>query len=156
MYSWRTFAAVIVSATSADIGGFWIILFVMFLLVVIGIVNSMSTAVQERTREIGTLRAIEIRRSQLVLLFLVEAASLALVAAAIGCVLGGLFAWYMTGVGFDFSTTSLEMPISFGHRFTGDYRPVDFLVASALAGSLLPTRRAARLFIPRSLSARVE
>ena len=162
VYSWRAFAGVIVSATSADIGGFWIIFFVIFLLVIIGIVNSMSMAVQERTREIGTLRAIGIRRSQLAVLFLVEAASLALVAAAIGCLLGGLFAWYMTSVGFDFSSTSLEMPIPFGHRFTGDYRPVDFLfgsavsLASALTGSLLPTRRAARLSIPRSLGTRVE
>ncbi len=83
-YPWRRFAPVIVSATSADAGGFWIIFVVIFLLVVIGIVNSMSMAVHERTREIGTLRAIGIRRSQLSLLFLAEAASIALAAAVVG------------------------------------------------------------------------
>jgi len=161
-YPWRRFAPVIVSATSADAGGFWIIFVVIFLLVVIGIVNSMSMAVHERTREIGTLRAIGIRRSQLSLLFLAEAASIALAAAVVGCVLGGLFAWYMGAVGVDFSSTPLEMPIPFGHRFTGDYRLSDFLLASAvslasaLTGALLPTRRAARLGIPRALSARVD
>jgi ABC-type lipoprotein release transport system permease subunit len=160
-YSWKRFAQVIVSATSADIGGFWIIFMVIFLLIVIGIINSMSMTVHERTREIGTLRAIGIRRSQLTLLFLAEAACLALAAAILGCVLGGIFAWYMTSVGIDFSSTSLEMPIPFGHRFTGDYRVSDFLLAgvvslaSALAGSIVPTRRAARMAIPRALSARV-
>ncbi|MGO9411337.1 MAG: ABC transporter permease [Spirochaetia bacterium] len=161
-YSWRRFAQVIVSATSADIGGFWIIFTVIFLLVVIGIINSMSMSVRERTREIGTLRAIGIRRSQLSLLFLVEAAFVALAAAVAGCLLGGIFAWYMSTVGIDFSSTSLEMPIPFGHRFTGDYRLTDFLLASAvsfasaLIGSLLPTRRAARLAIARALGSWVE
>lgn len=159
-YSWKRFAQVIVSATSADIGGFWIIFAVIFLLVVIGIINSMSMAVHERTREIGTLRAIGIRRSQLSLLFLAEAAFLALAAAILGCILGGIFAWYMKSVGVDFSSTSLELPIPFGHRFTGDYRVSDFLtasvvsLASALAGSIFPTRRAARMAIPRALSTR--
>ncbi len=161
-YSWRRFAAAIVTATSADIGGFWIVFLVIFLLIIIGMLNSMSMSVQERTREIGTLRAIGIRRSQLTFLFMSEAASLAVVAAAIGCLLGGLCALYMQQVGFDFSSTSLEMPIPFGHRFTGDYRLSDFLtaagvgVATALAGSLLPTRRASGLNISRSLGVRVE
>ena len=162
VYSWRRFAEAIVTATTADIGGFWIVFLIIFLLIIIGILNSMSMSVQERTREIGTLRAIGIRRSQLTFLFMSEAASLALVAAAIGCLLGGAVAFYMQRVGFDFSSTSLEMPIPFGHRFTGDYRLADFLTAAAvgiitaLAGSLLPTRRAARLNISRSLGARVE
>jgi ABC-type lipoprotein release transport system permease subunit len=159
-YSWKRFAQVIVTATAADIGGFWIVFAIIFALVVIGIVNSMSMTVHERTREIGTLRAIGIRRSQLSLLFLSEAAWLSLAAAVIGCILGGIFAWYMMTVGVDFSSTSLEMPIPFGHRFTGDYRVTDFLLASsvslvsALAGSVIPTRRAAGMAIPRALNVR--
>ena len=162
VYSWRRFAEAIVTATTADIGGFWIVFMIIFLLIIIGMLNSMSMSVQERTREIGTLRAIGIRRSQLTFLFMSEAASLALVAAIIACLLGGAVALYMQRVGFDFSSTSLEMPIPFGHRFTGDYRLADFFTAAvvgvvtALVGSLLPTRRAARLSISRSLGVRVE
>ena len=161
-YPWQRFAQVIVSATSADVGGFWIVFCVIFLLVVVGIVNSMSMTIRERTREIGTLRAIGIRRPQLSLLFIVEAGFIALAAAAVGCILGGTFAWYMTKVGIDLSAASMEMPIPFGHRFTGDYRLIDFVLASvvslasALAGSVLPTRRAARLGIPQALGARVD
>jgi len=161
-YPWQRFAEIIVSATSADIGGFWIILAVIFLLVVIGIVNSMSMTVHERIREIGTLRAIGMRRFQLAFVFLSEATTLALVAAAVGCILGGIFAFYMAAVGIDFSKTSLEMPIPFGRRFNGDYRALDFFLssigcmASALLGSLFPTRRAARLSISRALGTRIE
>ena len=160
-YSWRRFAQVIVSATSADIGGFWIIFAIIFLLVMVGIASSMSMTVRERTREIGSLRAIGIRRPQLSLLFLSEAARLALAAAAVGCIMGGILGWYVTNVGFDFSGTSLQMPIPFGHRFTGDYRASDFLlataisVASALDGCIFPIRRAARLAIPRALGSSV-
>ena len=162
VYPWRRFAQEIVAATSADIGGFWIVLVVIFALVAVGIVNSMAMVVQERTREIGTLRAIGIRRPQLVLLFLSEASWLALAASLVGCLLGGAVALYVQSVGFDFSSTSLDVPIPLGRRFTGDYRATDFLVAgavalgAALAGGLIPTRRAARLVIARALGSRVE
>jgi ABC-type lipoprotein release transport system permease subunit len=162
VYPWRQFAQEIVAATSADIGGFWIVLLVIFALVGVGIVNSMAMAVQERTREIGTLRAIGIRRPQLTMVLMSEAATLAIAAAVIGCILGGAVAFFVQTVGFDFSRTSLEMPIPLGHRFTGDYRAADFLVASAvslgaaMAGCLFPTRRAARLNIARSLGTRAE
>ncbi len=162
VYPWQRFAQEIVAATSADIGGFWIVLLVIFALVGVGIINSMAMVVQERTREIGTLRAIGIGRPPLTLLFMSEAAWLALAAALAGCLLGGIVAFYVQTVGFDFSVTSLEMPIPLGHRFTGDYRASDFLaasavaVAAALAGSFVPTRRAARMSIARALGSRVE
>lgn len=162
-YSWRSFAQAVVLATSGDIGGFKIIMVVIYLLIIIGILNSMSMSVQERTREIGTLRAIGTRRRQLIGMFLSESVWLSLFGAAVGCILGGLIVYYMETVGFDFSKFSTnDLPIPFGKRFTGDYLPIDFLfgiavgVGTAIIGSIFPVRRASRLNIAWSLGAHIE
>ncbi|MBI2047205.1 FtsX-like permease family protein [Candidatus Pacearchaeota archaeon] len=54
----------------------------------VGIMNTMYTAVLERTREIGTLKAIGAKNSDVLLLFLFESGMLGLVGGAIGIVLG--------------------------------------------------------------------
>ena len=52
--------------------------------VVIGILNTLAIAVRERTREIGTLRAIGMQRRKVLWLFLLETALLGLAGAASG------------------------------------------------------------------------
>jgi putative ABC transport system permease protein len=53
-----------------------------------GIVNSMWMSVRERTKEIGTMRAIGAQRGYIVRLFLLEAFLLGLVSSAVGSFLG--------------------------------------------------------------------
>ncbi len=54
----------------------------------IGIMNTMYTAVLERTREIGVMKAIGARNGDILTLFLVESGLLGLVGGAIGIALG--------------------------------------------------------------------
>jgi len=61
---------------------------VMTIIVAAGVLNTALMSVFERTREIGTLRAVGARRSRVLLLFLIEAALLAAGAAALGGLLG--------------------------------------------------------------------
>lgn len=163
VYRWRTFVEVIVSAVEADIASFSIILAVLFLLIVIGILNSMSMAVHERTREIGTLRAIGMRQGQLTRLFLAEAVSVAVVGAAAGAVLAAVIGIYFGIVGFDLSALAgTGLPIPFGERFTADFRVWDYLIGAAVgivtatAGSLIPTRRASKIEIADALGSHLE
>lgn len=71
-----------------------IVSFVLFTIVVLGVINTMLMSVFERVREIGTLLAIGLRRRQVLWLFLVEAAVLGAVGGLVGAALGfALTAW---------------------------------------------------------------
>ena len=54
----------------------------------VGIMNSMYTSVLERTREIGVMKAIGARNSDIMLLFLIESGIIGLVGGIIGCLIG--------------------------------------------------------------------
>lgn len=54
----------------------------------VGIMNTMYTSVLERTKEIGTMKAIGARNSHILLLFLLESGLLGLVGGLIGVVIG--------------------------------------------------------------------
>jgi putative ABC transport system permease protein len=55
----------------------------------VGVVNAMLMSVRERTREIGTMRALGMRRSRVVRLFVLEGMALGIVSALAGAVAGG-------------------------------------------------------------------
>lgn len=65
---------------------------ILFAIIAIGIANTLIISVRERTREIGTLRAIGMGRRQVLVMFLLEAVILGAVATLVGAVVGGLVA----------------------------------------------------------------
>ncbi len=70
-------------------------IFIIFLVSLVIINNSLVMSTLERTREIGTMRAIGAQRWEILLMFVVEAVVMAIVFGAIGCALGySLVAWY--------------------------------------------------------------
>jgi putative ABC transport system permease protein len=58
----------------------------------VGIMNTMYTSVQERTRQIGIMKAIGATNEDIQLIFLVESGLLGLVGGVIGCLLGTMLA----------------------------------------------------------------
>lgn len=67
------------------------VIFVSILLglIVMGVVNTLYMAIRERTREIGTLRAIGMTREYVLAMFTIEAAVLSAVATLTGAFVGG-------------------------------------------------------------------
>jgi putative ABC transport system permease protein len=63
---------------------------IMLGIIVIGVMNTMMMTIRERTREIGTLRAIGMRRLWVLGMFVIEAAVLSFTAAASGSLLGAV------------------------------------------------------------------
>jgi len=125
-----------------------------FVAVVMGIgavfaaMNTMYAIVANRTREVGTLRALGFSRSAVLMAFVLEGLFLAVAGGGLGCLLSFLMNGLRTS-----STTASMSEIVFAFRVT----PVDlgygllFAATMGVIGSLLPALRAARLPIISAL-----
>ncbi|MFI7126539.1 ABC transporter permease [Nonomuraea sp. NPDC050153] len=115
------------------------------LISLLGIANTLSLSVHERTRESALLRALGLTRPQLRRMLSVEALVLGLIGALVGVVLGGVFGWAAIMAMLDGAVLSVP---------TGQIAL--FVLLSGAAGMLaavLPARRAARASIVGSLAA---
>jgi putative ABC transport system permease protein len=117
---------------------------------IFGAVNTMYTAVANRTREIATLRALGFGSGPVVLSVLVEAVLLSVV----GGVLGGALAW----IAFDgYQTATMNWQtfsqVAFAFAVTPELlaRGIFYAAVIGLLGGLLPAIRAARLPVVTAL-----
>lgn len=161
-YEWKEFAQAVVSTIETRIRLLGFMLVILILLVVVGILNSMSMAVQERFREIGTLRAIGMNRKKLTRLFLAEGFLLGLMGGAAGASVAGVVAVLGTVYGLDISAVlPKDIPIPFTRVLRPLYSGFDFPLAAlaaglvAVVGSLVPARRAGRMVIRDALGSHV-
>jgi putative ABC transport system permease protein len=155
---WTAFAQTTVSAVQADSTSFWMMLVIVYILIVLGILNSMSMSIHERTGEIATLRAIGMHKSRVLWLFLAEGVALAAIGSGIAILLSLPVAAYLGYVGLDVGAALPEdLPIPFGERFRADFRVWHFLVSAgvgslaAVVGGLFPARRATTVNVAHAL-----
>lgn len=107
----------------------------------IGIMNTMYTSVQERTRQIGIMKAVGATNSDILMIFLVESGLLGLVGGAIGCTIGILMAvgvqYGADILGYSMLKASISIElIAFALGFS--------FIIGMLSGAL-PARHAARM-----------
>jgi ABC-type lipoprotein release transport system permease subunit len=81
---------------------------IILLIAGVGILNLMLMAVFERTREIGLVAAMGLKRREIVMLFLLEGVLIGLLGALVGGVLGGLINAYYGQVGLEWAGASAE------------------------------------------------
>jgi putative ABC transport system permease protein len=151
---WHDFARTAVSAVEGDTAAFGLMIAILYLLIVLGILNAMSMSVHERTREIGTLRAIGMPGRWVMQLVAIESVWQSAIAAVAAAAITAPLIWWLTTVGVDIAASMpAEMPVPFGERLRADIRPWHYLftitsgVATALAGAIIPGRRAARIVV---------
>ena len=123
--------------------------FVMGIGAVFGAMNTMYAIVAQRTREVGTLRALGFKRRAILLAFVIESVFLALVGGAIGCLLAMPMNGFSTGTG----QTQSFSEIAFAFRITPQIVMSGMALAALLGliGGLLPALRASRLPITTAL-----
>ena len=73
----------------------------------VGVVNAMLMSVRERTREIGTMRALGMRRSRVVRLFVLEGLALGVASALVGALVGGAVVLYLAATGIPMGAAAL-------------------------------------------------
>jgi len=128
---------------------FLFIFVIVFVIAVMSIINTMSMTVLERTREIGTLRALGFSRLRIVGAFLAESVVLALIGGVIGCVLA------LPVHGLSTGTTNMASfsEVAFKFRITPALLAGGLAFAALMGGvgGLLPALRAARIPVARAL-----
>jgi putative ABC transport system permease protein len=126
-----------------------------FITTVIGVVvlftvsNATSMSVIERTGEIGTTRAMGVRRQGIRKQFLVEGSLLGAIGATVGVVLAQVLAYAVNHAGLTWTPPNAGAPVPLRLYTNGAYALIGLtwiglLVVAAMA-ALIPANRAARL-----------
>jgi putative ABC transport system permease protein len=140
-------------AMFASIFGFIALLIGSVVLFTIG--NTISMTVVERTVEIGTLRAIGVRRRGIVVSFLLEAVVLGAVGAVVGVALALALAAAINRSGLTWLPPGWVEPVPLTVRVAGESAMMlgsaATLVVVAVLSSLMPALRASRLNIVEAL-----
>lgn len=125
------------------------LIFVLMVIICVGIMNTLWIAIRERTREIGTLRAIGMQRTRVLAMFVIEALSLGLLGTLAGALVGA-------GVCLGLNAASIHVPVAV-QFFTmsetlhlavhpgGVVGSIVFITACTTAISLVPSFLAARM-----------
>ncbi len=107
----------------------------------VGIMNTMYTSVLQRTRDIGIMKAIGAKNSDIMLIFLIESGLLGLVGGAIGVLIGigisQVIGMAAAAVGVTYLQATLAWPLIIG--------TLAFSFVVGAGSGLLPAVRAARL-----------
>jgi len=156
--TWKDLAGMFLTVSKMKTQRSSIIILIMLLIASMGIINTMLMAVMERTREIGMLAAMGMKKWEIMTLFIFEGGFIGAIGSLLGCILGGLGSWYLEVEGWSIFT-------SFGETFqkvsqavypvkdvyyadlTLDVLVMTFLfgVAISVIASFYPARKAAKL-----------
>ena len=121
------------------LGLIYVLLALAVLIALIGIVNTLMLSVFERTREIGLLRAVGMKRRQVKAMIRSEAVVIALFGAVVGVVVGSALGLALGSALRNNGVTTLAVPVP---------SLIAFLILSGILGLLAatwPARRAAGL-----------
>ena len=128
---------------------------VMAVIVLFAVVNTMTMNVMERTNEIGTLRALGVRRGGVRLQFIVEGALIGALGAVAGVLLGVAIAALVNGAGWTWTPPGNSSPAAFKVNVLGNPMLVvsAWLVLTLVAtvAAFIPANRAARLSVVDAL-----
>ncbi|MEI6731978.1 MAG: ABC transporter permease, partial [archaeon] len=130
---------VILNIITAFLGG---VAAISMLVGAIGIANTMYTSVLERTKEIGTMKAVGARNSDILLIFLIESGLLGLVGGIAGVLFGFGVAKLLEYVAVNIFATSLLQTATPFYLFAGCL--LFAFLAGAISG-IWPAWRAAHI-----------
>jgi putative ABC transport system permease protein len=122
------------------------LLAVAIVIALIGIMNTLSLSVLERTRESAVVRALGLTRTQLRVTLLMEALLMGVVGAVVGIAFGVLYGWATSRVMFAGIKPILTVPV-------GELLGYAALAAvAAVLAAVLPARRAAKASVVAAMA----
>ncbi len=155
-HTWQEMVPDFVAASDGDKNGSAVMIVILFIIVAVGISNTMLMAIFERIREIGMMRALGMKDSAVKWLFRIESAGIGLIGSVSGLILGAIANIPLVIYGIDY--TKLMREGNYGYRIIGIMRGIwhtEAFVAAFIIGiifsfliSFIPTRKAVKKDIP--------
>jgi putative ABC transport system permease protein len=132
----------LIEQAKSSVNTFVVMLYVLLglalVIAILGIVNTLALSILERTRELGLVRAIGMRRAQVVQMVTVESVVIAVFGAVLGVLVGGLLGVAVVRALKDEGITALAVPWASMGTF------VALAVVIGLFAAVVPAIRAAR------------
>ena len=133
---------------------FAVLQFIILLMVLLSVANSVNMAVYERVGEFGTLMALGDRQRDIFRLVLKEYILLSLLGAGLGVVFGVVLAWSISGIGIE-----MPPPPNSELGYTASIRLVPHVIvmafgvgaAATVLAALLPAHRVAKMPVVEAL-----
>jgi len=147
VHTWEDIAKFVVDARNRQNIILQVVATVFMLLMMLGVANTMLMSVLDRTREIGTMMAVGVRRGKIVVLFLLEASVIGAMGGVLGAVVGKLTTLALYARGIEVKAPGSNVPFVVLPEVGLGYMAMVVAIASAgaLVFSLYPAWRASRL-----------
>lgn len=153
VHAWQAMAQDVLAMIQAERAYDMVFLALVFVIALVGVVNTVLLATLERTREIGTLKAMGMTTREIAGVFMAEAGLVGVLGGVTGVAAAMATEFWFVNYGLDLTPLLRDVDVGYplSGVFTGAWNPVTmagaflFGVAVCLVASALPARRAARL-----------
>ncbi|MDP3981519.1 MAG: ABC transporter permease [Chlamydiota bacterium] len=151
--SWKELSPEVVQFVELDEASFILMILIVFIVVALGILNTLLMSIFERIREFGIMMAMGMRPYQVSVLIFIESLLLGLVSVIIGSILGFVINSYFQHSGIDLSQWGegitavpyLE-PVVFSRFNVMDLvHSIEIVLLTTLVATIYPALKAARL-----------
>jgi putative ABC transport system permease protein len=128
---------------------FFFIFCIVLVIVVTSVINTMTMTVAERTQEIGTLRAMGLKRRNVIKLFGTEGMVIGALGVVTGLLATLLLIWLITVINFGYSAPGVSVEVPLAVDVVPDILGASglFLIMLGFVAAILPSRSASRLKI---------
>ena len=154
LFTWFDLNQVVLQAVEMSKGILYLMYLVVLAVVAVVIANTLLMSVFERTREMGILAALGMKGRQIMAMFVMEAATLAVLGIILGILLGSLGVYYLATEGWylgEAAAGATSAEVAYGETLYARFSVSD-TIALSLAGlaitllaSLYPAWFAARM-----------
>jgi ABC-type lipoprotein release transport system permease subunit len=123
---------------------------ILFFIIVLGVINTLRMSIRERTREIGTIRAIGMQKKDVRSIFILETVSLTFFASIGGVILAFMVMGLLSLIKFNvvdnpMGILLLNQHLHFLPTVSGIIFNVVFIILIAAATAYFPAKRAAKM-----------
>ncbi len=127
----------------------FIVISVLVIIIIVGVMNTLWMAIRERTKEIGTLRAIGMQKSYVLSMFVTEMAVLAFSSTALGALAATVLCWAVNLAHFSvpkaFAVFLMSPTLVLAPDFSIAIQSLLAIATVTTLGALFPAYRATKL-----------